>query len=150
MSKYLELCEAYANALSRTRETQQKCIKFADTFFKQMSDYFSYSFKLERTSFDRDNKMRIETSIILSEFPDNPEAGSQERIILNFSLKKILDNYILTLDSWSEEHKLFEDEFDKFEEVYEFIFEKIREIYLNEIPLPEDGKSSVRDFIMPF
>lgn len=150
MSKYLELCRAYANALSRTRDTRQKCINFTDTFLKQMSDYFSYSFELERTSFERDNSMNIETSMILYEFPNNPEAGNKERIILNFSLKNILDNYILTLDAWGEEHKLFEDEFDKFEEIYEFIFEKIRETYLTEIPLPEDGKDSVRDFIMPF
>ncbi|MGF1488626.1 MAG: hypothetical protein ACFBSE_16195 [Prochloraceae cyanobacterium] len=150
MSKYLELCQAYANALSRTRENRQKCVDFSNTFLKQMSNYFSYSFEIETTSFERDNTINIETSMILYEFPDRPDTGSKEKVILNFSIKKILDNYILTLDAWDEQYKLFENESDEFEEVYEFIYEKIREAYLTEIPLPEDEKSSVRDFVMPF
>jgi hypothetical protein len=36
----------------------------------------------------------------------------------------------VTIFPWMKEYKLFWNEFDKFEEVYEFIFEKIKESYI--------------------
>ena len=60
MSKYTQLCQAYANALKRTRESQQKCLDFADSFFQAMSRYFETEIEQQSIIFIRENTMASE------------------------------------------------------------------------------------------
>ena len=145
MSKFEELCQAYAVAKKTSLESRQACQDFTDVFLKRMSDYFQCPIKKEKINFDQQGLMHVETSLTLYENPTHPELGTHEIVIISWSIEKILDNYVVTIYPWMKEFKIFWDEFSKFDEVYQFLFETIKETYIGEILLPEEeGKSSIR------
>ncbi len=148
MSKFQELCLAYALAKQRTEENRQACQKFVEGFICGMSDYFQAPMQIQKESFDK-GLMYFETVLTIYEDPNNQPISGEEVIIISWSLEKILDNYILRLFPWMKEFKLFENELDRFEEVYELIFETIKEVYQAEINWAEKGKSMVRYLGLP-
>ena len=144
MSKFEELCQAYALAKQRTLESRQACQKFTAGFVSGMSDYFQATIEQTKESFDNQGLMHFETVLTLYEDPKNPDNSASEKVMIYWSVENILDNYILTIFPWMNQFKLFENEWDKFESVYEFVFEVIQESYLDKISLPEAGKIKVR------
>lgn len=144
MSRFEGLCQAYALAKQKTESSRQACQKFAEGFINGMRDYFQAPIVQQKVSFDRQGLMHFETALTLYEDPHNREISFSEVIVIFWSLENILDNYILTIYPWLEEFKLFENEWDKFELIYEFVFEQIKEAYLDKISWPEEGKITVR------
>ena len=149
MSKFEELCQAYALAKQNTETTHQACRKFVEGFITAMSNYFQAPIKQQKGSFDERGLMHFETTLTLYEKPNNKENSFSEVIVIFWSVEKILDNYILTLYPWMYEYKLFEDELDKFEEIYQYIFEIIKETYQGPIPFSEKEKNTIRNLGWP-
>jgi hypothetical protein len=145
MSRFEELCQAYASAKQRTELSRQACQKFAEGFISGMSDYFQTPIGRQRESFDKQGVMHFETSLTLYEDPKNREDSFAEVVLIFWSLENILDNYILTIYPWGENFQLFENEWDKFELVYELVFERVKEAYLEKVTWPKEGKTTVRD-----
>ena len=150
MTKYAQLCQAYAKALKRTRKSRQKCLEFAETFFKAMSRYFEIEIEQHSIIFIRNNTIKVKTSLTLYECPERASDGCSESLIIYYSIENILDNYVVKILPWGKKYELFENELDRFEEVFKFVFEKIQEEYLNEMLLSERGKRSTRTFLEPF
>ncbi|MDJ0717611.1 MAG: hypothetical protein QNJ54_25880 [Prochloraceae cyanobacterium] len=100
MSRFSELCEAYALAKKRTEASRQSCRDFVKVFVERMGIYFECPIKAEKISFDQSNTLHFDTSITLYEFPQNPSQGSSEILIVSWSLQKILDNYIIMVFPW--------------------------------------------------
>ena len=144
MSRFEELCQAYALAKQKTESSHQACGKFAEGFICAMSDYFQAPIERQKESFDEQGLMHFETSLTLYEDPHNRENCFSEVVVIFWSLENILDNYILTIYPWMKEFKLFENEWDKFELVYEFVFERIQEAYLEQVTWSEKEKIRVR------
>ena len=144
MSRFEELCQAYALAKQKTELSRQACQKFASGFISGMSNYFQTPIVPQKESFDKQGLMHFETSLTLYENPNNRENSFTEIVVIFWSLENILDNYILTIYPWMKEFKLFENEWDKFELVYEFVFEMVKESYLDKITWPQEGKITVR------
>ena len=144
MSRFEELCQAYALAKQKTKSSRDACRKFADSFISGMKDYFQAPIERQEERFDEHGLMHFETYLTLYENPKNPDDSCSEVVVVYWSLEKILDNYILTIYPWMNEFKLFENEWDKFELVYEFIFERIKEAYLDQITWSEKEKITVR------
>ncbi|MDJ0729181.1 MAG: hypothetical protein QNJ33_04235 [Crocosphaera sp.] len=144
MSKFEELCQVYALAKQKTQINHEACQKFVEKFIAAMSDYFQAPIKMQKESFDECGLMHFETVLILYENPNDQENSFSEMIVISWSLENILDNYILTLYPWMNEYKLFENEFNKFEEIYQFVFEVIKETYQSPITWSQKEKNTVR------
>ena len=149
MSKFEELCQAYAVAKQNTETTHQACQKFVQGFIAAMSNYFQAPIKKQKESFDERGLMYFETALTLYENPNDQKNSFSEVIVIFWSVENILDNYILTLYPWMNEYKLFENELDKFEEIYQFIFEMITEMYQSPIPFSKKDKNTVRNLGWP-
>ncbi|MBF2022694.1 MAG: hypothetical protein IGR93_22035 [Hydrococcus sp. C42_A2020_068] len=133
MSKFEELCQAYAAARKDYLESMQMRQDFVNSFVRKMSDYFQCPVEKTDVSFDERGIMYFSILITLYENPSQPEKFASEIVNVSLTLDKILDNYVVVILPWGKEFKLFWDEFNKFEEVYEFIFEKIKEAYTSGI-----------------
>ncbi len=150
MNKYEILCQRYALALKRTRESRQKIIDFVEIFLDAMNEYFGCPIAETKKEFDEDNKLQLTTRFTINEFPNDPSKGNSEVIIIHWTLEKVLDNYLVMFLPWCKEFKLFEKEFDQFALVYDFIFEAIEENYLQEVKIPPKGEQSIKDTLLPF
>ncbi|MGK7942920.1 MAG: hypothetical protein AB4058_00440 [Microcystaceae cyanobacterium] len=144
MSRFEELCQAYAEAKERTELSRQACRQFLDDFISGMRDYFQAPIECQNESFDKDSTMHFDITLTLYENPNDPENSWGEKVVLFCSLEKILDNYVLMIFPWMNQFKLFEKEWEKFEEVYQHIFECVKEIYINPVSLSEQEKIRVR------
>jgi hypothetical protein len=130
MSKFEELCQAYAKAKQEAAEKCQACQQFTDVFIQKMGEYFDCSVARDNVSFDAQGTMHCQILVTLYDNPHNLQESTKESVSISLSVSKVIDNYIVTIFPWMKEYKLFWNEFDKFEEVYEFIFEKIKESYI--------------------
>jgi hypothetical protein len=133
MSKFEELCQAYANARKEYLESIQMRQDFIDAFVRKMSDYFQCAIEQTDVTLDDRGIMHFNLLMILYENPNLPEKSTSETVSISLTLEKIIDNYIISIFPWGKDFKLFWDEFNKFEEVYDFIFEKIQDYYLSGI-----------------
>ena len=150
MNKYEILCQKYALSLKRTRESRQKIIDFVEIFLEAMNEYFGYPIAETKKEFDEDNKLQLTTRFTINEFPNDPSKGNSEVIIIHWTVEKVLDNYLVMFLPWDKEFKLFEKEFERFEQVYDFIFELIEENYRLEVTITPDGQQSIKDNLIPF
>ena len=144
MSKFEELCQTYAAARKESLESRKACQDFADVFVKCMSDYFECPIEKHKIYFDEQGLMHFQVSLTLYENPSNTEDCESEIVLTDLSIEKIIDNYIVTIYPWGKDWKIFWDEFSKFEEVYEFIFEKIKDAYRSGISLLPPENNEIR------
>ncbi|MCU0516594.1 MAG: hypothetical protein MUC60_06935 [Oscillatoria sp. Prado101] len=49
---------------------------------------------------------------------------------VSLSVRRVIDNYILTVYPWMREFKILIDEPAHFEEAYDYIFDRLKETYL--------------------
>ena len=145
MSKFEELCQAYAIAKQNTEATEKACKRFAEGFTTAMSNYFQTSIEKQQESFDENGLMHFETALTLYQDLKDKENSDSEIVVIFWSVENILDNYILTLYPWMNEYKLFENELDKFLQIYQHIFEIIKETYQNPIILSQEEKNTIRN-----
>ncbi len=115
-----------------------------------MNEYFGYPIAETKKEFDEDNKLQLTTRFTINEFPNDPSKGNSEVIIIHWTVEKVLDNYLVMFLPWDKEFKLFEKEFERFEQVYDFIFELIEENYRLEVTITPDGQQSIKDNLIPF
>ena len=73
MSRFEELCQAYALAKQKTELSRQACQKFADGFISGMSDYFKTPIVRQKESFDKQGLMHFKTNLTLYENPHHRE-----------------------------------------------------------------------------
>ena len=144
MSRFEELCQAYALGKQKTELSRQGCRQFVAGFISAMSDYFQAPIEGQKESFDEQGLMHFETCLTLYEDPAHRENSLAEVIVMFWSVEKILDNYILTIYPWMKEFQLFENEWAQFELVYEFVFERIKEAYLEPVTWSETENIRVR------
>jgi hypothetical protein len=135
MSKFEELCQVYATARKDYLTSAQMRQNFIDVFVQQMSDYFQCPIKPTDPTLDDSGTLHFSVLITLLENPHNPQESDSETVCISLTIDKVLDNYIVSVYPWGEEFKLFWEEFDKFTEVYDFIFEKIKETYIGGITI---------------
>jgi hypothetical protein len=138
MSKFEELCKAYAASRQAYRESCQACLDFSELFIKQMSDYFECSIDLDQqqSKFDEDGVLHFDALINVCEHPENPENGACETVKISLSVSKVIDNFIVTVWPWGHEFKILIDEPRHFKEVFDYIFDTLKSAYTNAIELP--------------
>jgi hypothetical protein len=129
MSKFEELCQAYATARKEYLNSMQTRQDFIDVFVEKMSDYFQCPVKKSEVTSDDRGVMYFSILITVYENANKPERSTSETVNISLTLEKVIDNYIVGVLPWGKEFQLFWDEFDKFQEVYDYIFEKVKEAY---------------------
>jgi hypothetical protein len=131
MSKFEELCQVYAKARKDYFDSVKMREDFVEIFVRKMDEYFQCPIEQTEITLDEQGVMHFSIVITLYENPGNRNSSIFEKVGVSLMLDKIIDNYIVTVLPWGEEFKLFCNEFNKFVEVYEFIFEKIKDIYIS-------------------
>ncbi len=106
MNKYESLCQRYALALKRTRESRQKIIDFVEIFLGEMNEHFGYPITETKKEIDEDNKLELTRRFTINEVPNK---GNSEVIIIHWTVEKVLDNYLVMFLPWCKEFKLFEN-----------------------------------------
>ncbi len=149
MSKFEEICQAYALAKQNSETTQKAFQRFVEGFTNAMNHYFQAPIKKQKESFDENGLMYFKNPLNLYENSQNQENYDSEIVVIFWSVENILDNYILTLYTWMNEYKLFENELDKFLQIYQNIFETIKEMYEIPITLSQKEKNTVRHLGWP-
>lgn len=145
MSKFEELCQAYANARKQYQESKDACLDFSKIFVEQMSNYFQCPINQENLTFYEDASLHFQISITLYENPQTPDTSEYETVVLSLSVEKVIDNYIVTVYPWGQDFKLFWNEFNKFEEVYDYLFERINNSYSNGLHLLPEEENKIRN-----
>lgn len=144
MSKFEELCQAYAAYKQADRESRQACLEFTEIFIKQMSDYFECAIELpQKPWFGDKSVLYFDLTIDLCENPAHPETGDRETVKISLSLEKVIDNFIVTVWPLGRDFKILIDEPKHFEEAFEYIFDYLKsgytgrsELASQEDPLP--------------
>jgi hypothetical protein len=131
MSKFEELCQVYANARKDYFDSVKMREDFVEIFVHKMDEYFQCPIEQTEITLDEQGVMHFSIAITLYENPNHRNSSIFEKIGVSLTLDKIIDNYVVTVLPWGEEFKLFCNEFNKFIEVYEFIFEKIKDTYIS-------------------
>ena len=129
MSKFEELCKAYAASRQAYRESCQACLDFSEIFIKQMSDYLECPIHQQNPKFDEDGILHFNGAIDICENPGNPDKGDRETVEIYLSVNKVIDNFIVTVYPWGHEFKIMIDEPRHFEEAYEYIFDTLKSTY---------------------
>lgn len=130
MSKFEDLCKAYAAARKEYRDSCQACQEFSEIFVRGMSDYFECPVSNEKGKFDGNGELHFNASLTLWENPELPEDSEREDLTVSLSVRRVIDNYILTVYPWMREFKILIDEPAHFEEAYDYIFDRLKETYL--------------------
>jgi hypothetical protein len=140
MSKFEELCKAYATSRQAYRESCQACLDFSEIFIKQMSDYFECSINSQKPWFDDNGFLHIELTIDVYENPANPETGDRETVKISLTIEKVIDNFIVTVWPLGHDFKILIDEPKHFEEACDYIFDTLKSAYTgtSELPLRSD------------
>ena len=136
MSKFEELCQAYAVSRQAYRESCQACLDFSEIFIKQMSDYFECSIDQQESKFDEEGVLHFDALMNVCENPANPENGDRETVTIYLSVSKIIDNFIVTVWPWGHEFKILIDEPRHFEEACDYIFDTLKSAYTGRSDLP--------------
>ncbi|MEG3851317.1 hypothetical protein QT971_30990 [Microcoleus sp. herbarium19] len=136
MSKFEELCKAYAASRQAYRESCQACLDFSAIFIKQLSDYLECPIHKQNPKFDSDGVLHFDAAIDICENPENPEKGDRETVEISLSVNKVIDNFIVTVYPWGHEFKILIDEPRHFKEAFEYIFDTIKSAYTGASELP--------------
>lgn len=138
MSKFEELCKAYAASRQAYRESCEACQDFSEIFIKQMSDYLECQIEKQNQKFDGDGVLHFNGIINICENPENPEKGDRETVTIYLSLNKVIDNFIVTVYPWGHDFKILVDEPRHFEEAYEYIFDTLKSAFTGVSLLPSE------------
>ncbi|MEG4516419.1 MULTISPECIES: hypothetical protein [unclassified Microcoleus] len=138
MSKFEEICKAYATSRQAYRESCEACQDFSEIFIKQLSDYFDCPIPSQNQKFDDNGILYFDGAIDICENPDNPEKGDRETVEISLSVNKVIDNFIVTVYPWGHEFKILIDEPRHFEEAFEYIFDRLLSAYTGVSLLPSE------------
>lgn len=143
MSKFEELCRAYAVARKNYFDYRDTCCKFAHTLVSGMIDYFkcpkeqikfiplkgevepnsSYTV-MGAIHLDDDTFWHLGVMLTLYEAPN---VFPHQPVLLQLLIKKVDDYFIVKLGTKRQEFTIHEDKPDEFNPFYEFIFVLIKE-----------------------
>ncbi len=129
MSKFEELCKAYAISRQAYRESRQACLDFSETFIQQFSDYLEYAIEKNNLNFDENGVLHFDVDIHVCEDPANPENGDRKTVRIYFDISKVIDNFIVNIYPWGHQFKILIDEPRHFEEAFEYIFDTLQSVY---------------------
>ncbi|MEG4341839.1 hypothetical protein QUB70_00935 [Microcoleus sp. A003_D6] len=138
MSKFEELCKAYATSRQAYRESCQACLDFSEIFLNQMSDYLECAIEKQNQKFDEDGVLHFDGAIDVCENPENPEKGDRETVTIYLSVNKVIDNFIVNVYPWGRDFKILIDEPRHFEEAFEYIFDTLQSAYTGASQLPSE------------
>ncbi len=143
MSKFEELCKAYATSINNFSKYRDDCKEFASNLREGMSAYFQCP--IEFTSLLEEQTQPLHTLTGLMYLGDDtfwhigikitlykePKGGlPQDTALLSILIKKIDDDYfIVKLGNIKQKFTIHNDKEDEFIDFYEFIFEQIKRHY---------------------
>ena len=143
MSKFEELCKAYATSRKNYFDYRETCSKFAHTLVRGMVDYFGcpkgqvkfipLNKEVESGSIytvmgaihlDDDTFWHLGVRLTLYKAPN---IFPHQPFLLRLLIKKVDDYFTVKLRTEGPEFKVHEDKPDEFNSFYEFIFDLIKE-----------------------
>ncbi|MFN5513869.1 MAG: hypothetical protein ACK5CA_03745 [Cyanobacteriota bacterium] len=143
MSKYEELCQAYAQAHSASREAMTHCQAFAQKFVAGLATYLDCQVQLNHTDFEESGSMYFYPALTLYLDPRHPQEEQSEIVVVSIALETLGAGYHLTLYPWEQSFELQDREpldATQVNPIYQFIFEQIRDAYVHAaIPLNAEG-----------
>jgi hypothetical protein len=146
MTKFVEICQAFAKARQTAMQSHQDCMKFVQIFVQKMSEYYVCPIEVEPRGFDKDGLLHFSIFITLYEKPEEQKNSPYEIIKSSWTVEKVIDNYILTIFPWVNTYQIFLDRQEKFIEIFDFLYDKIIELYRYQYqPFPTNRKP-IRDF----
>ena len=145
MSKFEDLCRAYATSRKNYFDYRDACLKFGTNLVNGMIDYFKcpreqvkfiplkedikpntmYSL-LGAMDLDDDTFWHFGLGLTLYEAPN---VFPQETALLPLLVKKVDDSFIVKFGTHGEEFKIHKDKPDEQTAFYEFVFRQIKESY---------------------
>jgi hypothetical protein len=148
MTKYKELCQAYANARQASLQSIETCQGFAEIFIDHMNEYFQCRVEMQNVSFDEQGSMHFYPAITLYTNPHQPVMDNGEVVVVSLSLEKMDDVYLVTLFPWEKPFPLRKSQLEKLDDftpVYDFIYEQILNAYANAMISVRDSQTNIRN-----
>ncbi len=129
MSKYERLCRAYAKARQEVLEASRACQEFARVFSDRFGEYIGCAIEYEEDAPDERGGLSFYIILRVYPHPETKDESESEIVRISLSVERVIDNYVVTLFPWGQDFKLFWNEFDKFDRVYDYIFDRVLETY---------------------
>ncbi|MBZ8182944.1 MAG: hypothetical protein SAL07_02725 [Oscillatoria sp. PMC 1051.18] len=135
MSKYEELCQVFANARKEAVKYKHSCQDFADFLVHRMSMYFGCAIATGEIRFYEDGNLHLQTSLTLYENPQDTANSACETITIDLSIIKKCEDFLVAVLPYGSEFTIPSKNMNKLDELFEFIADKIRAVYENDIEL---------------
>jgi hypothetical protein len=143
VSKYEELCQAYAQAYSVSRRAMADYREFAQKFVAGLEIYLDCPVQLNHVNFEESGSMYFYPALTLYLDPRHPQEEQSEIVVVSIALESFGAGYRVTLYPWEQAFELPDRESldsAQVNSIYQFIFEQIREAYVRgAIPLNAEG-----------
>jgi hypothetical protein len=149
MSKFEELCKAYAAARKQSIEYKHSCQDFADFVVHRMSLYFECPIETGEMHVDEDGYLFLQIAMRLYENPQEPDNSAQEEVKFSLSIRKKRDTFVVSVYPNGNNFTIPRDDLNKLDEIYEFIATTIMELYEDKLKLWLGEEVSI-DLGIPF
>jgi hypothetical protein len=149
MSKFEELCQIYATARRQSRDYRHSCQDFADFLVHRMNLYFQCPIETGEMHLDDDANLHLETALTLYENPSDPTNSDRQRISFPLSIRKKVDTFIVSVFPYGNEFAVPRDDLNKLDALYEYMADRIKRTYEDEIQL-FTGEIDYLNSFMPF
>ncbi|GET39153.1 hypothetical protein [Microseira wollei] len=149
MSKFEELCKAYAAARKQSIEYKHSCQDFADFLVHRMSLYFECPIETGEMHVDEDGYLLFEIAMTLYENPQEPNNSAQEKVSFSLSIRKKRNTFVVSVYPYGNNFTIPRDDLNKLDEIYEFINKTIADIYEEKLKLWLGEEASI-DLGIPF
>lgn len=156
MTRFEELCEAYARSSQEYLNCKHSCQDFADFLVHRFSLYLECPMKTEEMRFDEDASLYVRTSLVLYANPQDATHSPTETIGINLCVSKKGNDFEITFLGFDNDFdgKIFrvpEDDLNRLDELYEAIFNRIKSNYERESAVWRgETQSSPFDSDIPF
>ncbi|MGL5032398.1 MAG: hypothetical protein ACRC6M_01185 [Microcystaceae cyanobacterium] len=148
MTKYEQLCLAYASARQASLKSIETCHGFAELFIDHLAEYFQCGVEMQNVSFDEQGSMHFYPAITLYADPQKPSDENSEVVIVSLSLEKSEEGYLVTIFPWETSFELLKNRLDKLDDfipIYDFIHEQILVAYEGAMISIEERRSNIRN-----
>lgn len=136
MSRFEELCQAYAAAKKASQTYRDACYEFCNIIVNRMIAYFQCHIEKEEPSFDDEyGFVNLRAIITVYENPSDTQNFSYDLINIDFTIVKKIDCFIVTVQPYGNDFKIPLEDLTILNEVYKFIEYKIKEDYEQELQL---------------
>ena len=149
MSKFEELCKAYAAARKQSIEYKHSCQDFADFLVHRMILYFECPIETGEMDVDEDGYLFFNIAMTLYENPQAPQDSAQEKVSFSLSIRKKRNTFVVSVYPYGNSFTIPRDDLNQLDRVYEFIDNTITAIYEEKLKLWLGEEASI-DLGIPF